>query len=206
MLADGPDANDAVAEAFEPAELVRNAQAGCVRSFSALAEHYRPRLMTMLERRYGVEPGDAEDLVQETLAKAYRKLGGFSGESQFSTWLFTIARNEAIDRHRRQLRGPRQVAFEEESVHAAQEDAATKMESQEEAENVWRRARILLSEPQYAATWLRFAENCEIAEIARRMNRTRLSVRVLLHRARVILTKELASKPAVTPSNPRREK
>lgn len=205
MLAGSPDANDAVA-AFEPSKLVRNAQAGCVRSFSALAEHYRPRLMTMLQHRYGVAPGDAEDLVQETLAKAFDKLASFSGDGQFSTWLFSIAKHEAIDRHRRQRREPRQVALEADSIHAAECDAPTAIESRDEADNVWRQARALLSEPQYLATWLRFAENCDIAEIARRMNRSRIGVRVLLHRARTILATEFAANSEDARSAPRRER
>lgn len=204
MLADGPDANDAVAEAFEPHELVRNAQAGCVDSFAALVIHYRPRLIEMLQRRYRVESNEAEDVVQETFAKAYVKLDDFDGRGQFSTWLFTIAKRGAIDRHRRRQRAPRQVSIEQENVHVAQEDAAQAMECREETENVWRRARAILSEPQYAATWLRFGENCEIAEIARRMNRTRIGVRVLLHRARVILAKELTLGSAEAPSSSRR--
>jgi RNA polymerase sigma-70 factor, ECF subfamily len=205
MLSGRPDANDAVAEAFEPATLVLNAQAGCARSFSALAEHYRPRLMTMLQRRYGVAPGDAEDLVQETFAKAFNKLAGFSGEGHFSTWLFTIAKHEAIDRHRRQRRGPRQVVLEADSVHAAECDAPTAIECRDEAENIWRHARALLSEPQYRATWLRFAENCDIAEIARRMNRSRIGVRVLLHRARLSLAAAFAAQADNARGVPRKE-
>jgi RNA polymerase sigma factor (sigma-70 family) len=195
MLSGRPDANDAVAEAFEPATLVLNAQAGCARSFSALAEHYRPRLMSMLQRRYGVAPGDAEDLVQETLAKAFNKLAG----------LFTIAKHEAIDRHRRQRRGPRQVVFEADSVHAAECDAPTAIECRDEAENIWRHARALLSEPQYRATWLRFAENCDISEIARRMNRSRIGVRVLLHRARLSLAAAFAAQADNARGVPRKE-
>jgi RNA polymerase sigma-70 factor (ECF subfamily) len=206
MLAGSPDANDAVAEAFEPNELVRSAQAGCVRSFTALVDHFRPRLIEMLERRYGAERSEAEDLVQETFAKAYRKLDCFDGRGQFSTWLFTIAKREAIDRHRRRSHEPRQVSLEQEAVHAAQEDPAAAMERREETENVWRRAKAILSEPQYAATWLRFAESCDVAEIARRMNRSRIGVRVLLHRARIILVKELSVDSTSTPPNQRREK
>jgi RNA polymerase sigma-70 factor, ECF subfamily len=41
---------------------------------------------------------DAEDATQETMLNAYRHLGSFRAESKFSTWLVTIAVNEA--RHR----------------------------------------------------------------------------------------------------------
>jgi RNA polymerase sigma-70 factor (ECF subfamily) len=199
MLAQRNDSNDAAAGAFEPRELVRRAQAGCASSFAALVNYYRPRLIEMLQRRYGVERSEAEDGAQEAFARAFQRLDRFDPRYEFSTWLFTIANRGAIDRERRRRREPRSVALDDRQIHGSEADAALAAERREDAENVWRRAQALLSEPQYAATWLRFAENCDIAEIARRMNRTRISVRVLLHRARTILIRELADESAATP-------
>ena len=193
MLAERTDSNDAAAEAFEPNEMVRHAQAGCVRSFEALVNHFHPRVIEMLERHYGTERSEAEDLAQETFAKAFQRLDRFDAKYQFSTWLYTIAKRGAIDRGRRRQREPQQVPLELEPASCLDEDAAKVIEQREEAENTWRRARALLSEPQYTATWLRFADGCEIAEIARTMNRSRIGVRVLLHRARMILVRELAN-------------
>jgi RNA polymerase sigma-70 factor, ECF subfamily len=51
---------------------------------------------------------DAEDVVQETLLRAFRSLSGFRGDSKLSTWLISIALNEAKGHLRR--RGP--LAFE----------------------------------------------------------------------------------------------
>jgi RNA polymerase sigma-70 factor, ECF subfamily len=51
---------------------------------------------------------DAEDVVQETLLRAFRNLSGFRGDSKLSTWLISIALNEAKGHLRR--RGP--LAFE----------------------------------------------------------------------------------------------
>lgn len=192
MLVQRTDSNDAAAEAFEPNEMVRHAQAGCVRSFEALVNHFHPRVIEMLERRYGTERSEAEDLAQETFAKAFQRLGQFDPSYQFSTWLYTIAKRVAIDRGRRRQREPQQVPLDVDHAHVLAADAAAVVEQREEIENTWRRAKALLSEPQYLATWLRFADGCEIAEIARRMNRSRIGVRVLLHRARTILVRELA--------------
>lgn len=44
---------------------------------------------------------DADDVLQETLVKAWGNLDNFEGKSQFSTWLYRIAVNEAIDFLRR---------------------------------------------------------------------------------------------------------
>ncbi len=44
---------------------------------------------------------DADDVLQETLVKAWGNLDNFEGKSKFSTWLYRIAVNEAIDFLRR---------------------------------------------------------------------------------------------------------
>jgi RNA polymerase sigma factor (sigma-70 family) len=206
MLVQRPDLNDAAAEALEPNELVRRAQAGCVESFAALVNHFHPRVIEMLQLRYGTERGDAEDLAQEAFAKAFQRLDQFDPSYQFSTWLYTIAKRGAIDRGRRRQREPQQVPLAVDQTPGWEADVAVVVERREEAENIWRRARALLSEPQYMATLLRFADGCDIAEIARRMKRSRIGVRVLLHRARTILVREFADDSTATPPTARREK
>lgn len=201
MLAERTDTNDAAAEAFEPNEVVRRAQAGCVDSFAALVHHFQPRLIEMLRQRYGTDRGDAEDVAQETFAKAFQRLDQFDPSYCFSTWLYTIARRGAIDRRRRRQREPQQTSLELERSPYIEADVAGAMEQRECADNVWRLAKAVLSEPQYTATWLRFAESCEVSEIARQMNRSRIGVRVLLHRARTILMRELDADAAGTPPN-----
>ncbi len=51
----------------------------------------------------------AEDATQETFLRVHRALPGFEGRSQFSTWLFGIARNVGLDSLRRQRRRPHVV-------------------------------------------------------------------------------------------------
>jgi RNA polymerase sigma-70 factor (ECF subfamily) len=41
--------------------------------------------------------GDAEDLLQEILLQAYRKLGSFRGDSSLGTWLYRLAMNHCLD-------------------------------------------------------------------------------------------------------------
>ena len=49
----------------------------------------------------------AADVSQETFVRAYRALGRFRYQARFSTWLFQIARNAAIDEQRRNARRQR---------------------------------------------------------------------------------------------------
>ncbi len=62
---------------------------------------------------YGIlhDPGLAEDVVQETMIKAWRGLGDFRGDASTRTWVLRIAHNTAIDALRR--RRDRSVAPED---------------------------------------------------------------------------------------------
>lgn len=52
-------------------------------------------------QRFTADREAAADLAQDVFLKAYRHLETFQGTSQFGTWLYSIARNEAINRSKR---------------------------------------------------------------------------------------------------------
>jgi RNA polymerase sigma-70 factor, ECF subfamily len=55
---------------------------------------------------------DAQDAVQDAFLKAFRKLGQFRGNSQFSTWLIRITLNESLMKLRKQ-RSSKEVSLDE---------------------------------------------------------------------------------------------
>ena len=60
---------------------------------------------------------EADELTQEVFVKVYNAIGGFKGESKFSTWLYTLASNACRSR----LRRVRRISFfESTSIDAAQ--------------------------------------------------------------------------------------
>jgi RNA polymerase sigma-70 factor (ECF subfamily) len=65
-----------------------------------LAREYRPRIY-QLALRYLKNPEDAEEVTQDVLLKAYRKIAHFRGDAALSSWLFRIAFNTAMSRLRR---------------------------------------------------------------------------------------------------------
>jgi len=66
----------------------------------ALHAEHSPALLAYVTRLTG-DAQRAEDIVQETLLRAWRKAGSLSGDpSSLRSWLFTVARNLAIDQHR----------------------------------------------------------------------------------------------------------
>jgi RNA polymerase sigma-70 factor (ECF subfamily) len=74
-------------------------------AFGRLFEYFAPRIKRMLSSR-GMEPRLAEELAQETMLMLWRKAGQFDPErANAATWIFTIARHQAIDHHRRDRSG-----------------------------------------------------------------------------------------------------
>jgi RNA polymerase sigma-70 factor (ECF subfamily) len=74
-------------------------------AFSELFEHFSPYLKAFLIKSGGVTPENAEELVQETMIKVWRKAPTFSAsQASASTWIYTIARNTRIDWLRKQNR------------------------------------------------------------------------------------------------------
>ncbi|WP_433245620.1 sigma-70 family RNA polymerase sigma factor [Actinomadura nitritigenes] len=73
--------------------------------FAGLVEPHRRELQVHCYRMVG-SYDDSEDLVQETLLKAWRNRDGFEGRSSLRTWLYTIATNACLDFLRRNERRP----------------------------------------------------------------------------------------------------
>src|SRR5262245_13919221 len=78
------------------AELVARARRGDQDAFGRLAEEHRRALQLHCYRMTGSRH-DAEDLVQETLLRAWRRLDGFEQRAPFPGWLHRIATNTCLD-------------------------------------------------------------------------------------------------------------
>lgn len=180
----------------DPNELVRRAHGGCAESFAELSRRFRPRLLNLLEKRLDGRHADAEDVAQEALARAFGRLDDFDSRYRFSTWLYTIAIRLSHDQIRRRRRRLQYVAFDTELCEQAAVNASMPADSRDEADNLWALAKRVLSEAQFTAMWLRYGEDLTAAEVAGVMQRTRIGVRVLLHRARARLLAEFAKHEA----------
>lgn len=77
-------------------ELIRNALAGDESAYTNLVERYKGALYHVVIKMVR-RPEEAEDLVQETFIKAFGALKSYRFEYRFSTWLYKIAANCAID-------------------------------------------------------------------------------------------------------------
>ena len=90
----------------ETGAVVAAAQAGDETAFASLVERYRRELHVHCYRMVGSFE-DAEDLVQETFLRAWRKRASFEGRSTFRAWLYRIATNACLDALAHDLRRPR---------------------------------------------------------------------------------------------------
>ena len=76
-------------------ELITRSKRGDQAAFAELVRRNSPIAMGAI-RRLMYNHADAEDVLQETLLKAFAKLGSFNERSAFSTWLTRIAINNAL--------------------------------------------------------------------------------------------------------------
>lgn len=79
--------------------LLERARAGDPDAFGALAEEHRESLLRLCYKMTGSRE-EAEDLVQETLLRAYTHIAEFELRASLSTWLHRIATNACLDRQR----------------------------------------------------------------------------------------------------------
>lgn len=176
--------------------LLERAKAGDPDAFGALAEAHREGLLRLCYRMTGSRE-EAEDLVQETLLKAYSKFGTFELRSSLSTWLYRIATNACLDhqRGRKPWDLDKRWQWFRENGELAQQLEQTLYLSPERAAEVREVAAtcincITMSLPpkQRAAVVLCDQAGLSREEAARAIGASVASVKTELHRARKTMT------------------
>lgn len=84
----------------EDAKLVEEVLAGRREQFNGLVERYQGRLINYLFRMLR-NYDEASDLAQDVFIKVYQALDRYNPKYKFSTWLFRVAQNAAIDKIRK---------------------------------------------------------------------------------------------------------
>ena len=169
------------------------------RQFLAVVAHVRPELHRYCTRMTG-SVTDGEDVVQETLARAYYELSQLKELPPLRPWLFRIAHNRAIDhwRHERYRRS--------EPIEAASEiaDDAAREPDNVLARHQATRAAITcfleLAPAQRACVILKDVLDHSIDEIAVELGLSTPAVKAALHRGRAVLQRSTnASAPPRAP-------
>lgn len=95
-------------------ELIAAAQAGDERAFARLLGEVRDQIFRW-SLVITADYDEADDITQQVSITLYRKLRHFEGRSTFSTWLYRIVRNTALE-SRRRARFTREVGLDEDVV------------------------------------------------------------------------------------------
>jgi RNA polymerase sigma-70 factor (ECF subfamily) len=153
---------------------------------------------------------DAEDVAQEAFLKAFRNLASFRGDSKFGTWLISITLNEARSRIRRKNIVPMESLDKDPDEPGHISPALLRDWKEIPSEALERKeVRLMLQEavaalPQnYREVFLlRDVEELSTSEAADMLNISVGALKVRLHRARIMLQKDLA--PRLKRTNPAR--
>jgi RNA polymerase sigma-70 factor, ECF subfamily len=107
-------------------ELIAAAQRGDREAFDELVRNTFVDTFTLARRLTGNEE-DARDVVQDAYLRAWRAIGKFRGEAQFSTWMYRITANAAASHTRKRKRHatePLEAVVEPADTHPASQPAA----------------------------------------------------------------------------------
>jgi RNA polymerase sigma-70 factor (ECF subfamily) len=172
--------------------------AGDIQLFHELIRPYE-RSFYIMALSYMKNEADAEDVVQEATVRAFRKLSSFRAESKFSTWLIGITINEARTRLRRQalvrMESLDQLLDEDPGLSPAllrdwREIPSDAIE-RDEVRKLIQQAVDQLPDIYREVFLLRDVEELSINEAAEALKISIPSVKVRLHRARLMLQKQL---------------
>ena len=144
---------------------------------------------------------EAEDVAQETVIKVFQNLDKFRGESQFRTWVLSIARNEGLGRLRK-IGNRREDSLDAETdeqtgdytpaILTSWREVPTEALERKELGSILRRAIEGLPEIYRNVVLLRDIEEMDIRETSAALGISEASVKVRLHRARALLQRVLA--------------
>ena len=144
---------------------------------------------------------EAEDAAQDTAIKVYLNLSNFRGDSQFRTWVLSIARNEGLGRLRK-MGTRREDSLDAEiddqtgdytpAILTSWREVPSETLERKELGAILRQAIEGLPEIYRNVVLLRDIEEMDVRETAAALGVTEGAVKVRLHRARAMLQRDLA--------------
>jgi RNA polymerase sigma-70 factor (ECF subfamily) len=198
----GSPRQPAGAEPVDDRQLVERALKGDEAAYRELLERFRRPVFSLIYRMIG-DRELAEDLAQESFVKAFNNLDSYNPRYRFSSWLFKIANNHAIDHLRRARLATVSIHGSPHAVDAErEEETRIVLEARDESPEQEIMALELGAEieqaitqlrPEYrTAVILRHVESRPYEEIAEIMEIPVGTVKTFLHRARAELREALA--------------
>jgi len=172
-------------------ELLVQWRAGDRGAGEALFARHFPGLCRFFATKVGAE---ADDLIQRTLLACVQARDQFRADASFRTYLFTVARNELYQHHRRTSRDGARLDFSITSVAQLVSTPATRLARDAERRRLQEAIRALPLELQTLLE-LHYWEELDAAALAEVFETTPGAIRVRLHRARGLLRERLGTEP-----------
>ena len=187
------ETDEALASRAEDHALIRRAQAGDEQAFADLVRRHQARAWRVARNLVPSEE-DAQDLAQEAFLRVFRNLASFDFEHGFTTWLYRIVTNLAIDHLRRRRPAISTARGDEDEGDIDLPDADVERPSDRlESEELAREVRACLANlaPHFQSVLLlREIEGLPCNEIAHIVGATHVTVRWRLHRGRKLFQEE----------------
>jgi len=189
----------ATGSADTEASLIARAKAGDVSAFERLSSGYADRLFMLLLRLLG-DHGEAEDVAQEVMLRAWQGIARFRGQSSYFTWLYRIAVNEANRVLAKRARRPASVSI---GARELQLPAAAAHDPSRQAENSELRrslgeALAQLPPELRTAIVLRDVEGLSTQEAAEIAGVSQAAFKSRLHQARLRVRATIGDETLVT--------
>jgi len=179
-------------------QLMLEAKAGDDASFEILLQRYRTPVINFLFRMVR-DTATAEDLTQEVFIRVYRARGKYAPSAKFTTWLFRIATNLALNRIRDSRHQQSEISIdaplgEDEQVMElpAREVRVDQMMLERDRAQFIRNAVEALPEKQRIAVLLHKYEEMDYVEIAKVLDCSEAALKSILFRAYETLRGQLA--------------
>jgi RNA polymerase sigma-70 factor, ECF subfamily len=165
--------------------------------YAALVERYQAALLRYILRLGCRSRDDAQDVLQESLLKAYLNLNDYDQDLKFSSWLYRIVHNETISHFRKTRVRPRAAETEDQLLFM--ENAASELDLNTEADRRLLAERLdaalaKVDDKYRDALVLRFMEEKSYEEISDILRLPMGSVATLISRGKLSLKKALGGK------------
>ncbi len=177
-------------------EVIARAQAGEEEAFRMLVEQHSRNVFNVAYRIVG-NSADAEEAVQETFLKVFKRLGSFEERARFTTWLYRVAANAAMDVvRRRQRHATREAVLEDQEGQllpfAAEAPGPEREAEGGEISDHISAAMDRLTPGERAAFTLRHLQGLSIREIGEALDMQSNAVKNSIFRAVQKMRRELA--------------
>ena len=179
--------------------LAARARDGDARAFEELLRRHQ-QAMYAVALRILADPGDAEDATQDAFIAAWRQLPVFRADAKFSTWLYRIVTNHALNHLRRRTAREARAGYrlDDAGLTTPRQPVASTGDPYQQAETSalladLRTALAGLPEPLRVCWLLREVDNCSYQEVATITGITLDTARGRIYRARQHLAEAMAA-------------